>query len=106
MAWLNRLIAGLAALSGGKHLIAAFPRGNLPQLEDDITVDSNIPHPFADYPPVIKARQQNGPDLRILPLGASIMSGVGSLEHSGLVQTMQIIPKVPADFENKTSKVG
>lgn len=80
MPWLNGLVAGLTVLSGARHLAAA-----LSQPGDNLAVSLNDSDPFADYPPVIKARQQDDLDLRILPLGASIMSGVGSPEHSGLV---------------------
>jgi hypothetical protein len=42
-----------------------------------------IHDPFADFPPILKARQNDKVDLRILPLGASIMEGQGSTYHSG-----------------------
>lgn len=99
MVWLNRLIAGLTVLSGAEHVAAAFPRGT-EQPGGDVAVDFGIPHPFSDYPPVIKARQEDGPELRILPLGASIMSGVGSPEHSGSVQAVRIFPGMLTDSEH------
>lgn len=88
MAHLNRLIVGLAALSAAEHVVSASAPEILPLPGHDVVVDSEIPHPFAEYPSVIKPRQEDGPTLRIMPLGASIMSGVGSPEHSGLVHAV------------------
>lgn len=44
----------------------------------------NSTGPFTDYPAVVKSRQ-NRVELRILPLGASIMEGWGSSTSSGHV---------------------
>lgn len=38
---------------------------------------------FADFPRVIKSRQNKDIELRILPLGASIMSGLGASDEAG-----------------------
>lgn len=75
MAWLRRLCAALAVASAGP-LATALPWEQPPQ--DDYAADAS--HPFADFPPVVKARQNDDEkvELRILPLGASIMSGVGA----------------------------
>lgn len=74
MAWLRRLCAALAVASAGPA--TALPWEQPPQ--DDYFLNDS--HPFADFPPVVKARRNGNdkPELRILPLGASIMSGVGS----------------------------
>ena len=84
MAWLNKLLAVLAAVScGNTPLTTAFPSSN--SISDSVIVGNDSVDPFVDFPRVIKARQggSDGPQLRILPLGASIMSGQGSPEHSG-----------------------
>lgn len=94
MVWFRRLLAALALSSYAGDLVSALPPepaplGNWPRAGHNL---SNI---FAGYPSVLLARQedqegQQGQDddkieLRILPLGASIMSGVGSPENSGSV---------------------
>lgn len=91
MGWLHRLVAALAALSHAGDLAAAMPSQRLsdqPPIDDSPVPGQNYTNPFANYPPILNARQEEGGDddkveLRILPLGASIMSGVGSPEHSG-----------------------
>lgn len=84
MAWHRRVLAALAALSSLGGVFAASLTWS------ESATGSDSVHPFAEFPTVVKPRQENGPNLRILPLGASIMSGVGSPEHSGFV----IIPGV------------
>lgn len=96
MGWLHRSVAALAALSYAGNFSAAMPSQRLsdqPPIDDSPIAGQNHTDPFANYPPILNARQEDGGDqeggdgdkveLRILPLGASIMSGVGSPEHSG-----------------------
>lgn len=49
-----------------------------------LSTQSDIVFPFADFPalPVLNG-SQNALELRIMPLGASIMRGVGSIGDSG-----------------------
>ncbi|KAF4854053.1 hypothetical protein CGCSCA4_v001725 [Colletotrichum siamense] len=74
-----------ALLLAGSGLLTetvAFP-ANFDHRRDDAPIDS---HPFADFGPVGPSvvKRADKPDLRILPLGASIMSGVGSSNGNGL----------------------
>lgn len=80
MVQLGRLVAGVIALSGATGVVATCKPGETTKLDD--ASDANL---FKDYPSIVKARSADGPDLRILSLGASIMSGQGSPQHSGLV---------------------
>lgn len=77
---------GLAALCGSQ-LATALPL-------DELYTSFNASHPFASYSHTrgIQPRQ-NKVELRILPLGASIMSGVGSPEHSGFVRSRSPVSK-------------
>lgn len=81
MVHVRHIAAGVAALSGVRGVVATCEPGETTKQDDAVgSDDSDL---FDDYPAVEKA--DDGPDLRILPLGASIMSGVGSPEHSGFV---------------------
>ena len=72
-------LASLVVLSSHAATSAALPT-------DSATYYYNGSHPFAEYPPVpALVGRQDRVALRIMPLGASIMSGVGSPEHSGSV---------------------
>lgn len=84
MAWPRRLCAALAVASYLGGLATALPWEQVPSA-DGLLTTKNDSNPFGDFPPVVKARQEDKIELRILPLGASIMSGVGSPEHSGFV---------------------
>lgn len=84
MAWLRRLCAALALTSSTGWFATALP-WEQPPFDD--YYPSNSSDPFAEFPPVVKARQDEKTELRILPLGASIMSGQGSTEGSGLVSS-------------------
>ena len=77
---LRRLLAALAVFALTENAATAFPAGDGFGL--DMAEADNSTGPFTDYPAVIKSRQ-NRVELRILPLGASIMEGVGSSQHSG-----------------------
>ncbi|KXH49449.1 hypothetical protein CSIM01_03737 [Colletotrichum simmondsii] len=77
MRWLTGLWLATSGLAG---LGAAFPANYDPRNDDFPTIET---HPFADFGPVVMKRADK-PDLRILPLGASIMSGVGSTNGNGL----------------------
>lgn len=73
-----------ALLLAGSGLLTetvAFP-ANFDHRRDDSPIES---HPFADFGPVGPSvvKRADKPDLRILPLGASIMSGVGSSNGNG-----------------------
>ena len=86
---------GLLATCLAVAFYGSKPAAALP-LDDDFFAGLNASHPFtkfADVHPVFP--RQDKVELRILPLGASIMSGVGSPEHSGYVQ---------ANFEGKREK--
>ncbi|SPN96486.1 uncharacterized protein DNG_00014 [Cephalotrichum gorgonifer] len=83
MAWLGRLMAAFAVLTcGSTPMATALPPGHW--IPGNVVAGNDSAHPFVDFPGVIKARQDDGLQLRILPLGASIMSGQGSPEHSGI----------------------
>ncbi|KAJ3941997.1 uncharacterized protein N0V96_007482 [Colletotrichum fioriniae] len=77
MHWLTGLWLASSGLGG---LSAAFPANYDPRNDDFPIVET---HPFADFGPIVTKRADK-PDLRILPLGASIMSGVGSTNGNGL----------------------
>lgn len=78
MHWLTGLWLASSGLGG---LSAAFPANYDPRNDDFPIVET---HPFADFGPIVTKRADK-PDLRILPLGASIMSGVGSTNGNGYV---------------------
>lgn len=87
MVGLRQLLATAVAVWSCRHLgVIAYPYGTL---SGDDPLPFNGTHPFSDYPPILedgglKSRQSDKIELRILPLGASIMSGVGSSKGSGL----------------------
>jgi hypothetical protein len=84
MAWLTRLVAALAiAASSSRFVATALPQGYSDP--DAFLAGNGSADPFTDFPAVLKTRQNDKVQLRILPLGASIMSGQGSPEHSGYV---------------------
>ncbi|MBE3049388.1 hypothetical protein IMZ48_44195 [Candidatus Bathyarchaeota archaeon] len=83
MAWLRRPVAALAAFSYAANLASALPSEQ--RADNWLFQGHNISDPFTEYTPVITARQdaEDKVELRILPLGASIMSGAGSSDGSG-----------------------
>lgn len=87
MRWLTGLWLAGSGLAG---LGAAFPANYDPRKDDFPTVET---HPFADFGPVVIKRAHK-PDLRILPLGASIMSGVGSTNGNGYVNRLDFLTRL------------
>ncbi|KXH43411.1 hypothetical protein CSAL01_05203 [Colletotrichum salicis] len=81
MHWLGLLLAG----SSLDRLCAALLANYDPRNDDSPIVET---HPFADFGPIVSERAEK-PDLRILPLGASIMSGVGSSNGNGLKKALR-----------------
>lgn len=82
MVTLRGIVAALAAASSlGQCVLAVPARAKLDLDLHDIGAE-NITDPFTNYPAILRSRQSNL-ELRILPLGASIMEGVGSTHHSG-----------------------
>ncbi|OBT86293.1 hypothetical protein VE02_05585 [Pseudogymnoascus sp. 03VT05] len=93
MVGLRQLLATVVAVWSCRYPgVIAYPYDTLP---GDDPLPFNATHPFNDYPPILEdggleARQSEKMELRILPLGASIMSGVGSPEHSGLRKWLRV----------------
>ena len=79
------LVAGLLLLGIGLRHTLALPTDIQTDDEFDAADFNGTGNPFEGYPEVLKARQNAKVDLRILPIGASIMEGVGSTYHSGYV---------------------
>lgn len=75
----------LAAVSGQEDPNECPP---LPSFDGNFiesrSIDLNDSYPFQDYASLDLVVRGDKPDLRILSLGASIMSGIGSPEQSGL----------------------
>ena len=81
-------IKGLLATCMTAAMYGSQTAAALPLDYDDFVAGLNGSHPFTGYPDVhALVPRQDRAELRILPLGASIMSGVGSPEHSGYVKT-------------------
>ncbi|KAJ4258177.1 hypothetical protein NW762_008322 [Fusarium torreyae] len=77
--WCNKLLLAGVAFAGLFGNVTALPALNF--LDDEGLIESG--HVFRDFGPAVTKRADKVP-LRILPLGASIMSGVGSSNHNGL----------------------
>lgn len=75
------LTVSVSVLSCRPAQVAAYP-ADVSYGEN--ALDFNSTYPFADFDPII-VKRQNGAPLRILSLGASIMSGVGSSSGDGSV---------------------
>ncbi len=82
MAWLRCFVAALAVSPYTGALALALPVDYMPG--DDLPVPGfNQSEIFADYPSLPIAPRQDKVELRILSLGASIMTGALSTEGSG-----------------------
>lgn len=76
--WINRLFLAATAFSCLADVGCAFPSPST--LDDDLLFDSR--HVFEDFG-IARIKRADKVPLRILPLGASIMSGVGSSNGNG-----------------------
>lgn len=85
---IKNIIGALAgATLWGGQLATALPL-------DELYTTFNASHPFVGYSHTRAVQpRQNKVELRILPLGASIMSGVGSPEHSGFARSRSPVSK-------------
>lgn len=84
MASVMRLAAHLCVLLCTLSSVAGLPSGNA-DFQVHQYVGTNVSHPFAELDLSFVKKQVAKVALRILPLGASIMSGVGSSTGNGYV---------------------
>lgn len=84
--WMQSLVLAVSVFSCLPEIGSAAAVPDLTSFDDDALFDSS--HVFADFGTQISKRQDRTP-LRIMSLGASIMSGVGSSSGNGYDLSLQ-----------------